>query len=118
MGELPVRLRPIPMAGDLDLPLIFRLRRLLREERPDLLHLHSRRGPEILGAIAGRLHGVPIIYSRRNDHHESPAITRFKYKLYDRIVAIPARSEERRVGKECVSRWRSRWSPDHKKKKK
>src|SRR3546814_15498654 len=27
MGALPVRLRPIPMAGDLDLPLIFRLRR-------------------------------------------------------------------------------------------
>src|SRR3546814_20525758 len=23
------------------------------------------------------------------------------------------RSEERRVGKECVSTWRSRWSPDH-----
>src|SRR3546814_13026735 len=27
--------------------------------------------------------------------------------------AIPARSEERRVGKECVSTCRSRWSPDH-----
>src|SRR3546814_15849393 len=26
------------------------------------------------------------------------------------------RSEERRVGKECVSKCRSRWSPDHKKK--
>src|SRR3546814_14582638 len=25
----------------------------------------------------------------------------------------PARSEERRVGKECVSTCRSRWSPDH-----
>src|SRR3546814_18633778 len=24
-----------------------------------------------------------------------------------------ARSEERRVGKECVSTWRSRWSADH-----
>src|SRR3546814_18977910 len=24
-----------------------------------------------------------------------------------------ARSEERRVGKECVSTWRSRWSPSH-----
>src|SRR3546814_12618621 len=23
------------------------------------------------------------------------------------------RSEERRVGKECVSTWRSRWSPEH-----
>src|SRR3546814_20450469 len=27
-----------------------------------------------------------------------------------------ARSEERRVGKECVSTCRSRWSPDHSKK--
>src|SRR3546814_5589560 len=27
------------------------------------------------------------------------------------------RSEERRVGKECVSTWRSRWSPYHLKKK-
>src|SRR3546814_7326215 len=26
-------------------------------------------------------------------------------------VASPARSEERRVGKECVSKCRSRWSP-------
>src|SRR3546814_12217231 len=30
---------------------------------------------------------------------------------------IGARSEERRVGKECGSTCRSRWSPDHKKKK-
>ena len=28
-------------------------------------------------------------------------------------VAIPIRSEERRVGKECVSTCRSRWSPYH-----
>src|SRR3546814_18695505 len=31
---------------------------------------------------------------------------------------IADRSEERRVGKECVSTCRSRWSPDHYKKKK
>src|SRR3546814_15407281 len=31
--------------------------------------------------------------------------------------ALVARSEERRVGKECVSTCRSRWSPFHKKKK-
>src|SRR3546814_15946158 len=28
-------------------------------------------------------------------------------------IAEPIRSEERRVGKECVSTCRSRWSPDH-----
>src|SRR3546814_14609742 len=33
------------------------------------------------------------------------------------IVARVDRSEERRVGKECVSRCRSRWSPFHEKKK-
>src|SRR3546814_14996454 len=35
--------------------------------------------------------------------------------LTPRIVAL--RSEERRVGKECVSTCRSRWSPYHSKKK-
>src|SRR3546814_18770641 len=29
------------------------------------------------------------------------------------LMAPVARSEERRVGKECVSTCRSRWSPDH-----
>src|SRR3546814_2947573 len=30
-----------------------------------------------------------------------------------RVAGIPERSEERRVGKECVSTCRSRWSPYH-----
>src|SRR3546814_3905395 len=33
-------------------------------------------------------------------------------------IMRPMRSEEGRVGKECVSQYRSRWSPEHKKKKK
>src|SRR3546814_13633042 len=44
--------------------------------------------------------------------------------IHDRLIAIDAysaparaRSEERRVGKECVSTCRSRWSPYHEKKK-
>src|SRR3546814_17389311 len=31
----------------------------------------------------------------------------------DYEVSVPHRSEERRVGKECVSTCRSRWSPTH-----
>src|SRR3546814_10941018 len=38
--------------------------------------------------------------------------------LPDRVPASHIRSEERRVGKECVSPCRSRWSPYHSKKKK
>src|SRR3546814_11548329 len=41
-----------------------------------------------------------------------------KYDSGSRIVGGANRSEERRVGKECVSTCRSRWSPDNEKKKK
>src|SRR3546814_13377494 len=44
-----------------------------------------------------------------------PNMTRFLMSLDD---SVDLRSEERRVGKECVSTCRSRWSPDHSKKKK
>src|SRR3546814_11771505 len=40
------------------------------------------------------------------------------HALYDAGLQVGVRSEERRVGKECVSACSSRWSPHHKKKKK
>src|SRR3546814_16715565 len=42
--------------------------------------------------------------TQRGDHHLAFAIDRH---------LIGLRSEERRVGKACVSTWRSRWSPYH-----
>src|SRR3546814_13408363 len=39
---------------------------------------------------------------------------RAQLQAYDKLlVDLAKRSEERRVGKECVSTGRSRWSPDH-----
>src|SRR3546814_16863818 len=40
-----------------------------------------------------------------------------KHGISSRESHVSARSEERRVGKECVSTCRSRWSPSHHKKK-
>src|SRR3546814_19656986 len=52
--------------------------------------------------------------------HIGPSPARESYLIGDRIIAAAkvtgARSEERRVGKECVSTCRSRWSPYHSKK--
>ena len=43
-----------------------------------------------------------------------PFYDEYKNLLWDvDIIALPTRSEERRVGKECCSRCRSRWSPYH-----
>ncbi|MBB1160670.1 glycosyltransferase [Aquariibacter albus] len=78
----------LAMGGDLDLGLVGRLRRLIRAERPDLVHLHSRRGSDVLGALAARLEGVPVVLSRRVDNPEPRAWVALKYRLHDRIVTI------------------------------
>ncbi len=80
--------RPMPMKGDADVGLLGRLRALIREVKPDVVHLHSRRGSDIWGALAGRLEGVPVVLSRRVDNPERPWIVRHKYKLYDEVVTI------------------------------
>jgi glycosyltransferase involved in cell wall biosynthesis len=83
-----VRVRPVRAGGDLDLRLPFRLRRIAREERPDLIHLHSRRGADVLGGIAGRLAGLPVVLSRRVDNPEARGWVRWKYRLFDAVIAI------------------------------
>jgi len=79
---------PEPIKGDLDFGFINRLKTIIKQEQPDLVHLHSRRGCDILGGIAARLAGVPVILSRRVDNPEFNLIARIKYRLYDQVVTI------------------------------
>src|SRR3546814_7145549 len=53
--------------------------------------------------------------AREIGHGSRPPVARSRPSRSRRVViaAKPARSEERRVGKECVSTCRSRWSPYH-----
>src|SRR3546814_12847326 len=41
----------------------------------------------------------------------APALKQLRFAVPSAVVLDGARSEERRVGKECVSKCRSRWSP-------
>lgn len=82
------RVHAIPMGGDLDLGLVLRLRRLIRAERPTLVHVHSRRGADLLGGLAARLAAIPAILSRRVDNPESRVALRLKYPLYRRVITI------------------------------
>lgn len=79
---------PVAMGGDLDLLLPVRLRRIIRTQRPDLVHLHSRRGADVLGGLAARWSQTPCVHSRRVDNPEFPFVARWKYRLFDRIVTI------------------------------
>jgi glycosyltransferase involved in cell wall biosynthesis len=83
-----VKVIETPCRGDLDFGFIGRLRHVLTQEQPDLVHLHSRRGADVLGGIAARLAGVPAILSRRVDNPESRFVAALKYRLYARVICI------------------------------
>ncbi len=86
--EEGLEVAPLPMAGDLDFGFIGRLRDQIRRWRPDVVHLHSRRGADVLGAIAARRCRVPVVLSRRVTNPEPRLLAPWKYRLYDRIITI------------------------------
>lgn len=82
------RVVELPARGDHDLLFVTRLRRLLEQERPDILHAHSRRGADLLGGVAARLTGTPAVVSRRVDNPEPGWLASLRYRPFERIVAI------------------------------
>ncbi len=85
--EQNLNIQELEMGGDLDLMFVRRLMSVLKRERPDIVHLHSRRGADVLGGIAARLCGLPTILSRRVDNPERGPIG-LKYRLFDRVITI------------------------------
>jgi glycosyltransferase involved in cell wall biosynthesis len=86
-GE-PAIVHQVPMHGDLDARMAFRLAKLISAVKPDLVHLHSRRGADVWGAIAARMAGVPCVLSRRVDNPEPRWLVSIKYRLYDHVITI------------------------------
>ncbi|MEQ8207194.1 MAG: glycosyltransferase family 4 protein [Woeseia sp.] len=74
--------------GDLDVAFVRRLRAVLREQKPDLVHCHSRRGADFLGGRAARANGIPAVVSRRVDNREPGWLAGLRYRPYQKIVAI------------------------------
>jgi len=79
-----------PLGGDLDVSAVSFLLRTVRERRPDLLHVHSRRGADFFGALAARGAGIPAVLTRRVDNPGLPVLGGLMYASYARIVAISA----------------------------
>ena len=82
-----VKIHRIKTKGDVDLQFIGRLRKVIRHEKPDLLHIHSRRG-DMLAALAGRLEKIPMVHSRRVDNPPSFFDLHFKFPLFHKIITI------------------------------
>jgi glycosyltransferase involved in cell wall biosynthesis len=80
--------RALPMRGELDVTLLPRLARALASFKPDLVHVHSRRGADLYGGFAAALAGVPAVVTRRVDAPEPRLFGQLKYRPYRAVVAL------------------------------
>jgi glycosyltransferase involved in cell wall biosynthesis len=78
----------ISIRGDLDPRFPLKLIRVIRHVKPDLVHVHSRRGADVWGGLAALLNRTRALITRRVDNPEAPWMARTKYGLYIRIIAI------------------------------
>jgi glycosyltransferase involved in cell wall biosynthesis len=78
----------IPMQGEMDPRLLFSLLRIIRKERPNLIHVHSRRGADLWGGLAAKLTRTAAIVTRRVDNPEPPVLAHLKYGMFARIITI------------------------------
>ena len=81
----------VPYRGDLDLSFVFRLWRIVRRHRPDITHIHSRRGADTLGLLGAWLASRGrVIVSRRVDNPlPRNLVTRLRYAILpDHVVAV------------------------------
>lgn len=77
-------------AGDHDLAFAFRLRQCVLDQKPDIIHCHSRRGGDFLGGLAVTGTSIPAVISRRVDNTESPLIAGLRYRPFCKVIAISA----------------------------
>src|SRR3546814_15143652 len=70
-----------------------------------VIQTYQKRAPEVIRWVAARARQRGVLLSMR--------LVKGAYWDTEVKRAQTLRSEERRVGKECVSTCRSRWSPDH-----
>lgn len=73
--------------GDTDLMGFKRMLNKVKQISPDIIHVHTRRGADIWGALAAKLTGIPAICTRRVDNPES-RFAYYKYRQYDAVISI------------------------------
>jgi glycosyltransferase involved in cell wall biosynthesis len=90
----PALVRALPMRGELDVTLLPRLAAELKRLKPDVVHVHSRRGADLYGGFAAALTGIPAVLTRRVDAPEPRALARLKYRPYRAVVALSRAIEQ------------------------
>jgi glycosyltransferase involved in cell wall biosynthesis len=83
-----VNVHTLEMAGDLDASFAYRFAKYLKQSKPDLVHVHSRRGADLWGGLGAKWAKIPAVISRRVDNPEQPLLGAMKYGRYEKVIAI------------------------------
>src|SRR3546814_20519486 len=89
--------------------------RVLDQSTSEIVNTAKRTGAQVRGPIPlpTRIERFTVL---RSPHIDKKRREQFEIRTHKRLLDIvdpTPRSEERRVGKECGSKCRSRWSPYH-----
>ena len=84
-------IHPLRVRGDADIGVYWLLRELIRKIRPDILHIHSRRGADLWGVLAARRLDIPYILTRRVDNADASWLTRWRTSKASFVVGISRR---------------------------
>lgn len=85
-----LRVEEFPFRGEADPTGLARMVWRFSRRDVEVVHLHSRRGADTLGGVAGAAVRAPVVLTRRVDNREVDWIVGPKYALYRRVVAISA----------------------------
>ncbi len=86
--DIPATVHAIRMGGDADPLQTLHIRRIIRTELPDLVHIHSRRGADLWGLMAARACRVPVVLTRRVDNPEPRWLVHMRYGHCKHVVTI------------------------------
>ena len=79
---------PISLNGEGSFGAYFELRHLIGDLKPDIVHVHSRRGADLWGVLAAARSHVPLVITRRVDNREPRLLASLRYTPAIRVVGI------------------------------
>jgi glycosyltransferase involved in cell wall biosynthesis len=78
----------VSFRGDWDITLVPSIYQIMRRQKADIVHIHSRRGADSFALLGAFLAQRPIVLTRRVDNPEPLWLVKKKYALVDHVVAI------------------------------
>ena len=88
LEKIGIKVIGLACKSDFDLIFALNLYKIIRREKPDIIHCHSRKGADFLSGFIAKSMSVSNVLSRRVDSYEPNIISKIRCSLFKKIIAI------------------------------